>query len=96
MSAFKIIPYRRASRSAKALAAELDGNRVDLRIPPTMGDNAVLINWGNVKEALAWGDLVLNPASALKVATNKRNFFLLMKEYDVSMIPPFWWRSRRS
>lgn len=90
MSAFKIIPYRQPSRSAKALAKELGGRRVDLRLPPQMGDNHVIINWGNVKEALAWGDTVLNPARSLKFATNKKNFFLLMKEYDISIIPPFW------
>lgn len=90
MSAFKIIPYRQPSRSAKALAKELGGRRVDLRLPPQRGDNAILINWGNVKEALAWGDLVLNPARALKTVTNKKNFFLLMKEHDINLIPPFW------
>lgn len=90
MSAFKIIPYRQPSRSAKALAKELGGRRVDLRLPPQRGDNHIIINWGNVKEALMYGDVVLNPARALKMATNKKNFFILMKEQAINLIPPFW------
>jgi len=89
-SGFKIIPYRRPSRSAKALATALGGRRVDLRLPPQKGDNHVVINWGNVKESLMYGDTVLNPGRVIKGATNKKNFFMIMKEQAVDLIPPFW------
>lgn len=78
----KVLPYKRGSHSASALAAALGAQR--LRIDPTSGltttyrprDTHVVINWGNSRAGtLETLVPIINPPSAVDAATNKRNFF---------------------
>lgn len=92
----RVLPYRAGSRGASALAAALPGARV-LRLRgsawrPRMGD--IVINWGNTDLQLIRSYQgrcrVLNDGE-LRVATNKREFFINMRDSgNEDVIPRFW------
>ena len=91
MPRFRVIPYRAGSRGATALSRALGGMclKVDgtSRFRPRHDD--VLINWGNTTHNYP---LALN-AGNLNIASNKRNFFLRMRDTgNEEIIPRFWTR----
>ncbi len=97
---FRILPYKQGSRSAKALAEALDGKVLKLAgstYKPKGGD--IIINWGNTNGLSSaiqpFPDLpegeyfsVANNNLKIKTASNKLNFFNLIK--DEAFCPPFW------
>lgn len=95
---YRVLPYKQASRSAKALAEALGGKRLRLEgstFVPRASD--VVINWGNSdgyvdKEGDEWACLVgfrlLNDGAAVADAANKLFFFEEMK--DTELTPEFW------
>jgi len=97
MTRYRILPYKKGSRSAKALSEALGGKVLKLegsKFVPKPSD--FLINWGNSDPPenflMALNDDVqcvyLNYASKIRVASNKLNFFNLIK--DEAFCPPFW------
>lgn len=87
--AIKIIPYRQASKSAKALARALGGKILLIegsRYVPVPHD--VLINWGNTSTSLPG---LLNPPVVIKRVSNKKTFFEMMSLGGLgSLLPEFW------
>lgn len=83
-----IIPYKRKSKGARVLAASL-GGRV-ATVDATTHRNPLVINWGNAKEPTP--SSALNGGDTLKGVTNKKRWFLSMKENAEvsSFLPPFW------
>lgn len=87
--AIKIVPYRQASKSAKALAKALGG-----RVLLLEGSNYIpvptdtIINWGNTTTSLPG---LLNPPLVIKRASNKKTFFEMMKTAGLKeLLPRFW------
>jgi hypothetical protein len=101
MPRYRVLPYRQGSRGAKALANALPRGRV-LKLQGstfTPRNDDIVINWGNTQGVppgvigrmnlpvctlYNWPEDILN-------ASNKLNFFQLMREegHD-NIIPPFW------
>lgn len=82
--------YKAGSKSGKALADALGIRRMAQKgskwIP---GPQKYVINWGsNEIEGLPEGATVINPASKVNLATNKREFFLQLE--DQVRLPPFF------
>jgi len=99
---FRILPYRQGSKSAKSLAEALGGKVLKLegsKWRPRR--DAFVINWGSTTID-AMGDVVLpsrqnapmlqllNKPDIVRRASNKLNFFKLMKEGYSDFIPAFW------
>lgn len=85
---FKVYPYKQGSRSAKMLAAALEGKvlkRVNSKYVPRAGD--VVINWGS-SELPDFGAATVHNKQ-VDVAQCKLASFLAFKEKGVK-IPPFW------
>lgn len=95
MMRYRVLPYRQGSRSAKVLAEALGGRVLKLvgsTFKVKLGD--VIINWGQTvppPDRAVWPVAPLNAPEIIKAASNKLNFFKLMKETgNESIIPPFW------
>jgi glutathione synthase/RimK-type ligase-like ATP-grasp enzyme len=88
MSRIRVLPYKAASRSAKALAEALGGKR--LKPGPNSLFEArpddLVINWGNVSQAHR--ATVNNDRDVLILATNKLAFFEFFEGSDIT--PDFW------
>lgn len=96
---YRILPYRQGSRGAKALSVALGGKvlkLVDSKFKPKPDD--VIINWGNtdlvsaeMSHQIIWNDMrFFNLPVDIKNASNKLNFFNLMKESCADVIPNYW------
>lgn len=102
MVRFRVIPYKRGSRSARSLAEGLEGLQLRLegsRFVPRQDD--VIINWGNTnpppfpREPLNQRTYCyLNAPEDIARASNKLSFFELLTEGDCSDIIPSWWVRR--
>lgn len=93
---YLVLPYRQGSRGAKALATSLGGKVLKLQGSSyTEKDKDVVINWGNT-DPPSYMTLVghLNDFAILKHATNKRNFFQMMKDQGHDDIVPRFWTSK--
>lgn len=87
---YRVLPYKVGSKSARALADELEGKLLKLEgsvFKPKEGD--VLINWGNgtPSDTLVSGGL-LNADTG--IVTDKLAFFRTMKEKSITCLPRFW------
>lgn len=96
---FRIHPYKVTSKSAKNLADALGGKRLKLNnssFIPEVGD--VVINWGNSKQSPYIPRVMnipvchyLNPCEEVKNASNKLQFFELVKDNGhADIIPEYW------
>lgn len=85
----KIIPYKMASGSAKALAEALDAKRVRQEGPVINLRGTFLINWGcsSITREFRNGEL-LNKPEQVSLAINKLNALTAMEEGDVD-VPEF-------
>lgn len=97
--AYRILPYRQGSRSARALAQGLNGRVLKLegsRWRPRVGD--VIINWGvvnyqpeNFPRLQNTPVELLNPPPLVRNVSNKLNFFNMCRENGVDeYVPDFW------
>lgn len=93
----RVVPYKAASRSAKALSEALGGKRLKLSgstFNPRLGD--VIINWGNSQGYPVPRVLnipvchYLNRPEDLEGASNKLSFFETVKEKHPEIIPEYW------
>lgn len=92
MTRYRILPYRQGSKGAKALADALGGRVLKLEgssFQKKMGD--VVINWGNIDQ---FNKATFN-AVDLRSATNKRSFFLKMRDSGNADIIPRFFTSRQ-
>lgn len=94
---YRVLPYKQGSRSAKALADALGGKVLKLegsKSKPRPSD--IIINWGNTNTVSvhwpgAYPHDILNLPNQIRNASNKLNFFNLMKEAgNEDIIPRFW------
>jgi glutathione synthase/RimK-type ligase-like ATP-grasp enzyme len=83
---FHVLPYKFASKSAKALASALGGKRIKPDNNLTLGPNDVVINWGHVGQAHK--ATLNNDKQKLLRATNKLLFFQHLK--GAGLTPAFW------
>lgn len=92
---YRVLPYRQGSKGAKALAEALGGRVLKLSgstFKPKADD--VIINWGNTAShpilslCTPGQQTLLNTPLGIKSASNKLNFFNLLKE--TTIIPKFW------
>ena len=104
MTRYRILPYKKGSRSAKALAEALGGKVLKIGFQPfhlagsyKPRQSDVVVNWGcsQFNEDAEWGGIgptVFNgDTDLLKEVTNKLNFFNLLESQGFSdIIPPFW------
>ena len=82
-----VLPYKRGSRSALALAQELEGSVLRLEGSRyRRREGQVIINWGNNNPTLPCA--FNGNQESLEVATNKLYFFRRLK-YD-NLTPDFW------
>lgn len=102
----RILPYRQGSKSAKALAEALGGKVLKLegsKFTATGGD--LIVNWGCSNEGIHAGIAIakwlweseltyLNAAKLIRHASNKLNFFKMMREGGYNDIIPQWWTSK--
>lgn len=89
----RVLPYKQGSKSARVLADALGGRvlRVngDSRFIPRRDD--VLINWGSSRRMALMGyGQVANDPGKVGSASNKLNFFNLLRENHSDIIPEFW------
>lgn len=88
-----IRPYRRGSKSCKALVqAAPDTIRTLKAGTRVIIDKDVIVNWGAIQSL---GDVpkelrVLNRPENVRVASNKKMFFETMNRLYPELIPPFW------
>ena len=89
MTRYRVLPYKKGSRSAKALATALGGKVLRLENSSYVErETDVIINWGNSKaETFHWDAPVINGLDLTQVS-NKLKFFELMK--DTGLTPQFW------
>lgn len=91
MRAF-IYPYKKGSRSAKALAQAVGGKQIKLEGSRYQPRNThLIVNWGNSKGPQDWGggySRWLNPVMSVVVAANKLAAFRALQEAGVP-IPEF-------
>lgn len=92
----RILPYRRGSKSAKALAEALGGKLIRLdnsRYKPRESD--VIINWGNSSfgTSLDTVGTFKNHPELIHRASNKLTFFQMMEDYDFQDIIPRFFTS---
>ncbi len=95
---YRVLPYKQGSRGAKALATALGGKVLKLTGSSFQKKpDDVVINWGNTMVDAEIGDFItFNKLATIKFASNKKNFFELMREkgYDATaneaIIPRFW------
>lgn len=95
--AFKILPYKPASGSAKDLAITLGAKRIKHAGGAYRGlPGDIVINWGSTKPQLftAFRERVrlLNPPEVIQVSVNKLKTFQKLKEANVSH--PEWTTSK--
>lgn len=85
----KLIPYKMASASAKALADALGVRRLRLEGPPKALGDEIVINWGcsTIPRAIITTRL-LNPPERIQVSVDKLRAFQALKETEVA-IPEF-------
>lgn len=87
MGRIRILPYKQASKSAKALAEALGGKRLRLEgstFVPREDD--AIINWGN---STCLYPLALN--ASISEAANKLSFFYRMRDTgNNNLVPQFW------
>lgn len=88
--AFKLLPYRQGSASAKALAEALGGRVLKLENSKYKAKpEDVIINWGNSSKTFEVD--YLNPSEKIRTASNKLNFFNTMKDNGhEELVPPYW------
>jgi len=100
MTRFRVIPYRRGSRSATALARSLPNSALlrleGSRFQPRFDD--VVINWGNTQPPPlnraglgVYGFRYLNEPEDVARVANKLSFFRLLTEDGCGDILPEWW-----
>jgi hypothetical protein len=88
----RILPYKKGSASAKALAEKLGAKRIKLtnsRFTPRSGD--VIINWGNSKMPANWDGYtaeVFNQPDLVKEQSDKLRFFTINNALE--WLPTFW------
>lgn len=98
---FKIIPYKKGSKSAKALADALGGKRLKEQSSYVPKDSDLLINWGASKFPIKdnynkIAQLCLNRISNVRRASDKLFFFQHIRSKEKedlqqdSDLPPFW------
>ncbi len=89
MSRIRILPYRQGSRSAAALAQALGGRVLKLegsRFVPRADD--LIINWGSTEHRF---DDLYNYPNDIRRASNKLDFFTLMREQGLQdLVPTFY------
>lgn len=96
---YRVLPYRQGSKSAKALASALGGKVIRLEGSTyTTRPDDVLINWGHVGNPPSftlpyWGGII-NDGMTIKNASNKLNFFRLMRDAGLSDLTPQFWENR--
>lgn len=84
---YRILPYKKGSASAKALAIELGGKVLKLQGSHfTAKEDDSIIGWGNTIHP-GWTHM-LNKPEYVKEVSNKLIFFNTMKELDIT--PKFW------
>lgn len=84
-----IWPYKLGSKSAKALAQELDTKRVRSNGNYRLRSNHLVINWGNAVNATVWDSRnVVNKPDAVNDSSNKKNTLILLMYNDVK-VPTF-------
>lgn len=95
---FFVIPYRQGSKSAAALAGALGGRVLLLKGSKYKHRpwSDTVINWGctDVPDPPGTASVMsglMNKPAFLRFASNKLNFFRLMKERDLSDVVPEWW-----
>jgi len=85
---YRVLPYKQASQSAKALSSALGGKRIKLEnseyVPKSQD---VIVNWGNSQAGIDCNQL-LNHGAIVANASNKLTFFRTMEGAD--WLPPFW------
>lgn len=92
---YRVLPYRQGSKGAKALADALGGKVLKLEgssFHPNGTD--VVINWGNANPPSIPGWLLCTHnarADVIKNASNKLNFFNLMKAKGLADVIPDYW-----
>lgn len=93
---YRILPYKQASGSAKALAAALGGKVLKLAGSAfTAKPDDVVINWGNTTYIGLHDDWnVLNTPYAICLASNKKLFFQEMEAKGLSDVIPRFWTSK--
>lgn len=88
----RILPYKRGSKSAKALAEEMGVLRLKLtgsKFTPRANDR--VINWGmSVLPARLSGGTIVNQPLKVSRASNKLSYFNHMAEVEPDLIPEFW------
>lgn len=102
---YRVLPYRQGSKGAKALAEALGGKVLLLegsKFTPK-SDNDVVINWGATQSAsqtmpnwnaLNNGFTLLNNWLDIRAASNKLQFFQLMRNAGHDNITPRWWATQ--
>ena len=90
MRRYRIIPYKKGSKSARVLSRALGGKRIRLtnsRYRRRLRD--IVINWGNSNHPMRGP--ILNPPALVDLCADKRAFFNHMKDYGCeNEIPSFW------
>lgn len=90
---YRILPYKPASESAKALADSLGGLRLktDVTKPYRAKDDDLIVNWGASKRAPRFEDVsMLNPPEVIHRVADKLEFFQMMQDGAPDLIPEFW------
>ncbi len=86
----RILPYKRGSKSAKALADALGGKVLKLEGSRFRAkEQDVIVNWGNTHTGIDCQTL-LNWGPTVQQLINKLTFFNHYSEVDEVNIPPFW------
>jgi len=85
---YRVLPYKQASQSAKALSSALDGKRIKLKDSNYVAKpQDVVVNWGNSQTGIDCNRL-LNFGAIVANVSNKLTFFQTMEGAD--WLPPFW------
>lgn len=93
LSRFKIFPYNRGSKSAKALASNLGVLRVGHNYDARRRD--IIINWGSSNAySIPFNNNDLNKPSAISIACNKLKTFKVLSEANFTDIPK-WCTTRQ-
>jgi|SRR6185312_2790830 len=87
---YRILPYKKGSKSAKALAEELLGKVLRLEGSKFIKKPSdIVINWGNSSPCNE-EFITFNKPSLTSWCSNKLNFFQRIKEQYPEIIPKFW------
>lgn len=91
---YRVLPYRRGSKGARALANELGGLVLRLegsRFVPRVNDR--LINWGSSRPDARFqvgNPNHFNRPEQVAIASNKLRYFTHVNQQHPELLPPFW------